>query len=82
MQQVNNTACQAADTPTSTSPAWCSLDAISRVLDVPALAVSADHVLQQRDVTAHPLSSICEEWQEEDLDVLACQVSILASCQV
>lgn len=75
VQQLNNTARQAADTPTSTFSAWCSSGAISDVLDVPGLAVSADIALQQRDVTAHPLSSICEEWQEEDTDVLACQVS-------
>lgn len=79
MQKLDNTACQAADTPTSTLSAWRSSDAISNVLDIPGLAVSVDNALQQRDVTAHPLSSICEEWQEEGADVLACQVSFSES---
>lgn len=58
-------ACQACSTPTSTLSAWCSVDISSTVLDGSGSAVSADNELQQREVRAHALTSINEDWQDE-----------------
>lgn len=76
LQQLDNTAWQAAGavTPTSTLSAWCPSNTISNVLDGSGSAVAADAEQVQKDVRAHPLISICEEWQNDATDPLTRQV--------
>lgn len=78
-QQLDNTACQAAEgvTPTSTLSAWCPSDTISNVLEGSGSAAPADVELQQqvlKNITAHPLTSICEDWENDATLAVTCQV--------
>lgn len=80
-QQLDNTAGQAAEgvTPTSTLSAWCPSDIISNVLDGSGSAAPAGAELQQqvhKNITAHPLTSICEEWENDATFALTCQVTL------
>ncbi|KAL3159169.1 hypothetical protein ABBQ32_011155 [Trebouxia sp. C0010 RCD-2024] len=76
--KLDNTAGQAAEgvTPTSTLSAWCPSDIISNVLDGSGSAAPAGAELQQqvhKNITAHPLTSICEEWENDATFALTCQ---------